>query len=490
MKRKVWDMSVSYVYQITDWMKLKERFSYFHSDLDYHCIEGLSYRTSKDPIYKWYYYKSENEKVYVDLDTVQRGNAARQNPLNFNPDHKNVNNTIELTGKFETGSVLHNYTLGWTYNCFDFAQYNGYGDDDLWGPGLDALLPVRDPHIVQGWWDTKVSAVSLRTERTHGIYLHDVIEFNDKWKMMASGRVDLYSRKTSSATIDDGKQKYETKNRKEWKEVETSAFTYRVGVVYFPMPELSFYGSISSYFNPVTTTYSPTVMYLDRKGNEFNPDEDGGEVFKPEKGYSTEVGVRYTINEMVDINASVFYIRKYNIVKSLGDTTVLVDGVATEKRIRGQVGRADSRGFDIEVVVRPLSTLQVTGGLGWSDYRLREIAESGRFSKYKEQNKNVRATGVPRTTFYAYADYMIPKGIFKNLSFHLSGNFKDKVFRNIDNRLYDPALWLMDAGIFYTIKNHVTLALNVNNLFDKEYFERTTILGKPRNYQASVSYTF
>ena len=128
MKRKVWDMSVSYVYQITGWMKLKERFSYFHSDLDYHCIEGLSYRTSKDPIYKWYYYKSENEKVYVDLDTVQRGNAARQNPLNFNPDHKNVNNTIELTGKFETGSVLHNYTLGWTYNCFDFAQYNGYGD--------------------------------------------------------------------------------------------------------------------------------------------------------------------------------------------------------------------------------------------------------------------------------------------------------------------------------------------------------------------------
>lgn len=92
--------------------------------------------------------------------------------------------------------------------------------------------------------------------------------------------------------------------------------------------------------------------------------------------------------------------------------------------------------------------------------------------------------------FMLMLDYMIPKGIFKNLSFHLSGNFKDKVFRNIDNRLYDPALWLMDAGIFYTIKNHVTLALNVNNLFDKEYFERTTILGKPRNYQASVSYTF
>ena len=86
MNRKVWDVSVQYVYQITDWMKLKERFTYFHSDLDYHCIEGLSYRTSKDPIYKWYYINTKDEKVYVDLDTVQRGNAARQNPLNFNPD--------------------------------------------------------------------------------------------------------------------------------------------------------------------------------------------------------------------------------------------------------------------------------------------------------------------------------------------------------------------------------------------------------------------
>ena len=52
----------------------------------------------------------------------------------------------------------------------------------------------------------------------------------------------------------------------------------------FPMPELSFYGSISSYFNPVTTTYSPTVMYLDRKGNEFNPDEDGGRSVQAGKG--------------------------------------------------------------------------------------------------------------------------------------------------------------------------------------------------------------
>ena len=169
---------------------------------------------------------------------------------------------------------------------------------------------------------------------------------------------------------------------------------------------------------------------------------------------------------------------------------MVVDGSTVTKDIQGQVGRGMSKGFDFEIVVRPLPTLRFTTGLSWAEYRLRQIAESGRFSKYKEENKNVRETGVPRTTFYAYADYTIPTGVLKNLSFQLSGNFKDKVFSDIKERIYTPALWLMDAGIYYTIKGHVSLALNINNLLDKEYFEKTTVLGKPRNYQASVSYTF
>ena len=80
MKLKVWDMSVSYVYQITDWMKLKERFSYFHSDLDYHCIEGLSYRTLL--IYTGIIISQKTRRCMLLTDTVQRGNAARQNPSN------------------------------------------------------------------------------------------------------------------------------------------------------------------------------------------------------------------------------------------------------------------------------------------------------------------------------------------------------------------------------------------------------------------------
>ena len=165
-------------------------------------------------------------------------------------------------------------------------------------------------------------------------------------------------------------------------------------------------------------------------------------------------------------------------------------GEMVQKTIQAQVGTADSRGFDLELTVHPVSTLAVTGGLGWQDYRIRKINQSKDYPEYTDPGKNVRATGIPRTTFYVYADYTIPKGLLKNLSFHLSGTFQDKIFTDVANRVYNPALFLVDGGLYYTIKQKVTLALNVDNLFDKEYFKSTTVYGKPRNFTGTISYRF
>lgn len=492
MHRRVWDISAQYTHRLTERMKLRERFTYSHSDLNYHCIEDIAYLTSRQPVYKWYYEDAKQEKVYVNLDSVRRGDWKNLNPLNFNPDHQNTNNILELSGEAATGAVTHLYTLGYAWSFFDMKQYNGYtvkGDDvDLWGPGLDVVLPVRHPQTVQGWWDTKVSAVSLRTESTHGIYLHDVLGFSEAWKVMLSGRMEFFKQDRASGTV-DGKQEYKPENRtSDWVTKKQKAFTYRAGFVYQPLSRLSVYASMSSFFTPITRySYNSTTIYLDRNGKEFNPDEET--MFKPEKGWSAEAGIRYTLDRTVELNASLFYIRKRNMVKNIGDTILHEEGVDVKKTILAQIGTADSRGFDIEVVVRPLPALQIAGGLGWADYRLREVRKSGRLN-YKENKKNVRATWTPRTTFYVFADYTVPRGVLRDLSFHLSGNFRDKLFTDVENRVYMPALWLMDAGVFYTVKRQITLSLNVNNIWDKTYFTKMTVMGKPRNFLASVSYSF
>ena len=105
------------------------------------------------------------------------------------------------------------------------------------------MLPVRNPHYVRDWWDSKVSATSISRYQTNGFYL--------------------------------------------------------------PIPDVSVYASAASFFKPNNTTYNAGFIYLDKNGNEFNPDKSDGEVFKPEKGYQLELGARYELNRMLELNGGV-----------------------------------------------------------------------------------------------------------------------------------------------------------------------------------------
>lgn len=489
MHRRNMDVRLQYTQPLTDWMKLRETFAYGHSNLDYSSVERMAYRTSADPIYDWYYVGKNGKKTYVELDSLRSAD-----PLCFNPDNYSIVNTTELTGKIMTGFLTHNYTLGWSYTFFDYTQYNGYGDGDVWGPGVNQMLPVVNPHTVRNWWDSKVSAANISRYITNGVYLHDVFEINDHWKGMLGGRLDFYNYKNAKATIDDGRQHYEKENRADWSKVSTTAFTYRAGLVYLPIPEVSIYASAASYFKPNTTFYKENVLYMGADGKFFNPDEKGGEVFRPERGNQFEAGVRYELNRWLEVSASGFYIRKHNVVKTIGEIPVEEGGSTVNKSVQAQIGRAISKGFDMELTLRPLTNLQIVGGWGWSDYRLIDsnldhIATNEEWFNFSE-TVNLRATGVPRTTFYTYADYTLPRGPLKDLSFHLSGTFTDRIYQNITNNTYYPSNYIVDAGAYYTIKKSITLAVNVYNLFNKDYFVNMTTPAKPCNFMATVSYNF
>ena len=492
MQRRVFDATLNYTHKITDWLNIRERFNYSHSDLDYWCVENVSYLTSNDPIYDWYYINSRNGKTtYIDLKNVKSGT-----PLCFNPDSYNLTNFLELGGKFNTGSVKHAYNFGWTYQFFNYTQYNGYNNDDVWGPGLGEIVSLEDPHTVRDWWDCKVSAAAIRNYITNGIYLHDVIAFSEKLKAMVGLRYDFYHYQNASATIKDGVQHYDEANRTDWKETRTGALTYKAGLVWEPVKNLSFYGSVANYFKPNTTVYNPNYIYIDRNGKEFNPDEAGGEVFKPEKGWQGEIGVRYELAEWFDINASVFYIRKYNVVRTIGTKPVEEGGSVVNKSVRAQVGKQTSKGFDFDFNFHPFKGFQFAGGLAFSDMRtiasnLDWIPKDASWVTYNEDGTiNIRATNFPRTTFYAYADYTIQTGVLKNLSFHLNGNYTDKRYTNVANDIYLPATFIVDAALLYSFQNGITIAGNLYNVFNTKYFISATRPAKPRHFMITVGFKF
>ena len=490
MYNRAFNISATYKHKFSDKAKLTEYFAYTYDDIDYFSTEELDFVTSSDAIYDHYYTTSSGSTTYICLDSLYYGY-----PLRFSHIAKTYNNTLELTGAFSTGAVKHNYLAGYSLISLRRVTYTGYNfgdgveDPDVYGPGLTGHGSVYNPHSI-GWMETKFSKASPNTRWMHGFYLQDLLELGVKWKALVALRYDLYSYRTVSglATIDGGRH-FDDVSSSEYSKIKNKAFTYRAGLVYLPTKEFTVYASVGSYFKPINTVYSANYIYIDADGKEYDP-EEGGEVFKPQSGTQFELGLRYEIEGKLSANASVFYINKRNIRTTLASKGDVVNGVELEKTVYGQVGRMDSRGMDIDVTYLPVKGMSLTANYSFTNSKTRELADNEYLST--DSSKGKQFAYVPKNTFAAYGDYVVPKGLLRGLGINLSATFQDKVYRNSSNTRQFDSYWLVDLGASYTLKNNVRLGVNINNLFDKDYCNQALgtqiVPGMPRNYQLSVSY--
>lgn len=487
LKNRSWDVSARYTHLFGPDRKLTENISYSYDDINYFGTEDLDYLRSDDPLYTHYYMKGDKKK-YICLDTVQL-----VSPLRFSHIAQTVNNQLDLSGSFSIGRVSNKYIAGYSFTALNRNSYTGYSlGTDVQGPGLYSKVPVNNPHSM-GYMSSAFSKVYVSHTYMNALYLQDLIEINDRWKVLLAGRYDFYRYMQAVGSTPTGKREYDGHGA--YQQIRNSAFTYRAGAVYLPHPSLSLYASFASFFTPIRTFYSANTIYINSKGEEFRPDENK-EVFKPETGYQAEVGAKYTFNRILQANASAFYIRRNNSTQSLG--TIPATETAQKITITGQVGSMDSKGFDLECIVTPLPTLSLTAGYGFTDARVRDMnsANDPQYAAYLTNGLNSNSgnfqTRVPRNTFYGYGNYTVPKGLFRNLGFLLSVSYTDKVYRDLANAKTYDNYWLTDIGAFYELKSHIRLTVNINNLFDSRYFNQSLgdqmVPSMPRNFEVAVSY--
>lgn len=439
------------------------------------------------------------KKRYICLDTVYLSY-----PLRFSHIAKTISNALELSGKATTGEIRHNYMGGWSLVALNRTSYSGYNlGVDVQGPGLYSHVSVYDPHSM-GYMTSQFSKATVTHHYANSLYAQDLLELGEHWKVLAALRYDFFRYMSASATTPSGKREYEehgTFNR-----IKNRALTYRFGAVYLPHPNTSLYASFASFFKPIRTFYQDNVVYVDANGERFTPTKNE-EVFKPEKGYQAEVGVKYQLNQWLTANASLFYIRKMNSTATLtSNYQEEVNGEMTTMRVIGQVGAQDSKGFDFDVTFLPTSTLVLTLGYGFNDSKIREMAEVkdkvlaeavyGNDPTATKENLNSTQgnwqANIPNQNFYAYGSYTIPRGLFKDLEFHLSSSYTGKVYRNTANSTWFDAYWITDLGMSYLLRNNVHLTFNLNNLFDKQYYNQALgqqlVPSMPRNFQVAISY--
>ncbi|PID89075.1 MAG: hypothetical protein CSB01_03930, partial [Bacteroidia bacterium] len=341
LKHKNYNFSLGYKHKFSETSNLKFNASYTHDIIDYFSTEELSFLKSSDPIYNTYYLNADNEKTYICLDTLQR-----TFPLRFSHHTNTYQHYLDYTVQANTGSILHKILVGYYMMNAERTSYTGYNvgaGGDVDGPGLFAKIAFVNPVLNQGHLETKFSGAHLYNEMVNSLYVQDLLDIHPKIKGLLGLRADFYNMDYQKASI---RNEFDEYDHSEKTTQNHFALTYRAGLVYQPINSLSLYGSYANYFRPNRRSYNPDFLYFDSEGQEM--DFSGGSpFFKPQKGYQVEGGLKYTYNSMIQLNSSVFFIEKNNIIEYLGKND---EGT----RMYGQIGVVASKGFDVEAIITPV----------------------------------------------------------------------------------------------------------------------------------------
>ncbi len=329
----------------------------------------------------------------------------------------------QAMAQFATGPLGHTVLVG--------ADYLRSSYDSRTRSGTAPTLNLRNPVYGQTvQTPALVSSSSRQVLNQGGIYLQDQIRFGSGWMLTAGLRQDW----AQSAT--------QNRLTRVKTEMNDSAFTWRAGLNWVSSIGLAPYASYSRSFFPVS-------------GTDF-----GGTPFKPTTGEQYEAGLRYQPAGFDALfSAAVFQLTQDNVTTpdpARPNTSFLV-----------QTGQIRSRGLELEAMASPLPGLNLTASYTYQDVEITKTNNPGQLGK--------TPVVVPGQMASAWTDYTIQSGPVAGLGFGGGVRYVGPTFATPTNTVENASSTLVDATIHYDLGrlnnrlNGARVALNVSNLFDRQY---------------------
>ena len=500
MYNRAYNGSLKYTLSLSPSWKLSDYVSYAYDDIDYFSTEELSYPTSPNPgpNYGAYTEDATGKRKYYDLDHV-----LFTFPLRFEHIAKTLQNSLDLSGNFYLGAVKNNLRFAYSTTLLNRTTYTGYNGPDVQADGrtFDAdgepltysQNTTYNPSF-NGHAKTKFSKANPQQVWVHGFALSNVFELSEQIKAMAAIRYDHYSyRHTSGLAIKDGKHSYDDLARDAYEKSSDGAISYRLGLVYQPTEALSFYTSLGSFYIPDKTTSldKNRERFYDKDGNLITA-RRGGAYFDPQSGYQFEVGTKYTLSNVLQLNLSAYHIRRNN---EIARTTVTEEENGKPKRysVRAQVGATEGNGFETDLTIRPLRGLELVAGYSYTDIHVAD-AKEGPVTKLLNLREGTPMSWVPRKQFFTYGHYDFQRGALRNLSLNYSLSYRDAMYYNVGQELSFPAYTQLDLGASYRLPAGFAVALQVRNVLNAKNY--TSVLNgtqlfpnEPTNALVTLSYS-
>ncbi len=353
---------------------------------------------------------------------VTRGQIAAISDETF------LENQTDATFKFRTGAARHTLVSGIeigreTSDPIRFAFTNV--------AGTSLLNPdTNQPYTGKATVSSRVDTIA----NTFGAYVLDTVKFGEKLELTAGVRWDRFAADYQQFIA------------------PVSAFrrvdgmtSWRGAVVYKPRPEGSVYFAYGTSFNPSAESLALTA---------------GTANAAPEKNKTYEVGSKWDLfSRKLSVRGSIFRTEKTN-ARETSPTNALLVVLSGNQRVDG---------FELEASGRLTDRWQILSSYALLDSKLVS-------SRFFPAAVGAQLANVPKNSFSVWSNYQTRW----KLSLGGGGQFVDSRTASSTVPL-DPATglvkrvpsyWVFNALGKYPLGEKLDLQLNVNNLFDKYYYDQ------------------
>ncbi len=274
-----------------------------------------------------------------------------------------------------------------------------------------------------------------------------------------------------------------------WQENTFDQVTWRFNTAYKVSDALNIYGTVSTGFKSGGFEWRVTnTSFYDDPSNDFDGDGDGDlPQFDPETVTSYELGAKVKINKL-RFNTAFFY-------TDYKDLQIAANPPGSIATFQTNAGDAEIKGLETEIIWLPNSSMLLNVGYGYIDAAYKDLIEGVTVT----EDDNFILT--PEHTLTFGGSYKIPVS-FGSFTPRIDGHYKSRVDFEAENSdfVFDDGHTAINASIKFNAKKHWEFIIGAENITDELYLiggDSNTAIGyengiyaRPRNYYATLSYTF
>ena len=352
---------------------------------------------------------------------------------------------LELRGLVYTGDIEHNLLIG--------TEYERYAKDErLMRTRPISTIDIREPVYGQPRPPFSVGPGGRSTDRhelvhSRSLNLQDQMRLSEKLFGVIGARYDHYEHRLDNEVT--GKRTEQTHEK----------ITPRIGALYQLTPEVGVFANASQSFKPNTGAPRPGT----------------GTSFDPEEGVGYEAGFKFDLlDSRLGMTVAAFHLTKENVLTAdPADSTYQI-----------AAGEVRSRGLDLQLTGQLTDEVRVIGAYAYVDAEV---------TKDNTLASGSRLLNVPEHSGSLLGVYEFLDGGLKGLELGGGVNYVGDRSGNVADSGFElPGYTTVDLLARYKATQDLTLGANLNNAFDRTYYERSysnvwVMPGAPRNLSLSLS---